>query len=62
MNFPGECKLENMRTLCIACHADVTTAQCAERRIARKKAKKQLKETMSGLINSEKRTDVLKVM
>ncbi|XP_057791867.1 uncharacterized protein LOC131008825 isoform X2 [Salvia miltiorrhiza] len=56
----GECKLENMRTLCIACHADVTTAQCAERRIARKKAKKQLKETMSGLINNEKRTDILK--
>ncbi|KAL6554724.1 hypothetical protein OROHE_007463 [Orobanche hederae] len=22
----GECKLENMRTLCVACHADVTTA------------------------------------
>ncbi|KAL1531695.1 DNA helicase [Salvia divinorum] len=56
----GECKLENLRTLCIACHADVTSAQCAERRIARKKAKKQLKVTMSDLINSEKRTDILK--
>ncbi|XP_047966683.1 DNA annealing helicase and endonuclease ZRANB3 isoform X2 [Salvia hispanica] len=56
----GECKLENLRTLCIACHADVTSAQCAERRIARKKAKKQLKVTMSDLINSENRTDILK--
>ncbi|KAG8388752.1 hypothetical protein BUALT_Bualt02G0158000 [Buddleja alternifolia] len=50
----GECKLENMRTLCVACHADVTTAQCAERRIARKKAKKHLKDTMSSLINVKK--------
>ncbi|KAH6801112.1 SNF2 domain-containing protein / helicase domain-containing protein / HNH endonuclease domain-containing protein [Perilla frutescens var. hirtella] len=55
----GECRLENMRTLCIACHAAVTTAQCAERRIARKKAKKQLKETMSGLINSEKFREIV---
>ncbi|KAI3463878.1 hypothetical protein Pfo_020541 [Paulownia fortunei] len=50
----GECKLENMRTLCVACHADVTTAQCSEWRVARNKAKKQLKETMSGLINVKK--------
>ncbi|KAK6128150.1 hypothetical protein DH2020_038103 [Rehmannia glutinosa] len=47
----GECKLDNLRTLCVACHADVTTAQCLERRNARYKAKKQLKETLSGLIN-----------
>ncbi|KAK3009226.1 hypothetical protein RJ639_014763 [Escallonia herrerae] len=26
----GECRLENMRTLCVACHADVTAAQCAK--------------------------------
>ena len=45
----GECKLENMRTLCVACHSDVTKAQCAERRIARAKAKKQLKSVMNGL-------------
>ncbi|PIN17307.1 DNA helicase [Handroanthus impetiginosus] len=50
-NGGGECKLENMRTLCVACHADVTTAQCSERRAARDKAKKLLKETMKGLIN-----------
>ncbi|GFP84534.1 swi/snf-related matrix-associated actin-dependent regulator of chromatin subfamily a-like protein 1 [Phtheirospermum japonicum] len=50
----GECKLENLRTLCVVCHADVTTAQCSERRIARNKAKKQLKEAMCGLINAEK--------
>ncbi|KAL3617824.1 hypothetical protein CASFOL_038145 [Castilleja foliolosa] len=50
----GECKLENLRTLCVACHADVTAAQCSERRFARKKAKKQLKETMHDLMNTEK--------
>lgn len=63
LDLPGECKLENMRTLCVACHADVTKAQCAERRIARKKAKKQLKETISGLITSEKSgKNMLKVL
>lgn len=51
-----------MRTLCVACHADVTAAQCAERRIARKKAKRQLKDTMSGLINSEFRTNLHNVL
>ncbi|KAJ8753320.1 hypothetical protein K2173_019719 [Erythroxylum novogranatense] len=45
----GECKLENMRTLCVACHYDVTAAQCAERRITRAKARKQLKTTIRGL-------------
>ncbi|XP_075492000.1 LOW QUALITY PROTEIN: uncharacterized protein LOC142530108 [Primulina tabacum] len=50
----GECKLENMRTLCVACHAAVTTAQCAERRIARNKAKKQLKDIMNGLTDAHK--------
>ncbi|KAL8547085.1 hypothetical protein ACS0TY_006711 [Phlomoides rotata] len=46
----GECKLENMRTLCVACHADVTAAQCRDRRIARNKTRKQLKETMSKVL------------
>ncbi|XVF11849.1 hypothetical protein REPUB_Repub08aG0062600 [Reevesia pubescens] len=49
----GECRLENMRTLCVACHADVTAAQCAERRSMRIKAKKKLKGIMSDLRNSE---------
>lgn len=40
-----------MRTLCVACHADVTAAQCAERRSTRAKAKKQLKVIMSDLRN-----------
>ncbi|KAI8543265.1 hypothetical protein RHMOL_Rhmol08G0203500 [Rhododendron molle] len=47
----GECRLENMRTLCVVCHADVTALQCAERRLARIKAKKQLKAIMNGLRN-----------
>lgn len=50
LSSAGECKLENMRTLCVACHADVTAAQCKDRRIARNKAKKQLKETLSKVL------------
>ncbi|KAK7852707.1 dna annealing helicase and endonuclease zranb3 [Quercus suber] len=47
----GECRLENMRTLCVACHSEVTAAQCAERRSTRAKAKKQLKVILSELRN-----------
>ncbi|WVZ21261.1 hypothetical protein V8G54_008583 [Vigna mungo] len=47
----GECTLENMRTLCVACHSDVTAAQCAERSKARANAKKKLKELMSSIKN-----------
>ncbi|KGN63703.1 DNA annealing helicase and endonuclease ZRANB3 isoform X1 [Cucumis sativus] len=42
----GECRLENMRTLCVACHFDVTAEQRAERRLVRLKAKKQLKDAI----------------
>lgn len=52
-HFVGECRLENMRTLCVACHSDVTRAQCAERRSTRSKAKKQLKEIMSEMKNKD---------
>ncbi|XP_044484678.1 DNA annealing helicase and endonuclease ZRANB3 isoform X2 [Mangifera indica] len=45
----GECRLENMRTLCVACHYNVTKAQCAERRSTRAKARKQLKAIMSDI-------------
>lgn len=45
----GECRLENMRTLCVACHFDVTAEQRAERRLVRLKAKKQLKDTIIDL-------------
>ncbi|POO01949.1 SNF2 domain-containing protein / helicase domain-containing protein / HNH endonuclease domain-containing protein [Trema orientale] len=58
----GECKLENMRTLCVACHSDVTKAQCAERRLTRANAKKQLKAFLNGLkdvqSNEQKDTNV----
>ncbi|EXC11027.1 Zinc finger Ran-binding domain-containing protein 3 [Morus notabilis] len=56
----GECMLENMRTLCVACHYDVTKAQCAERRLARAKAKKQLKAAIDGLRNVQhnEQTDI----
>lgn len=45
----GECRLENMRTLCVACHADVTATQRTERRLTRIVAKKKLKAVMSNL-------------
>lgn len=38
-----------MRTLCVACHYDVTKAQYADRRSTKIKAKKQLKAVMSDL-------------
>ncbi|KAL6955110.1 DNA helicase [Sarracenia purpurea var. burkii] len=40
-----------MRTLCVVCHADVTAAQCAQRRSVRVKAKKQLKVVINSLKN-----------
>ncbi|XP_068653942.1 uncharacterized protein [Aristolochia californica] len=45
----GECRLENMRTLCVACHSEVTAAQQAERRLMRIKAKEQLKSVIKEL-------------
>ncbi|XP_006286920.2 DNA annealing helicase and endonuclease ZRANB3 [Capsella rubella] len=54
----GECRLENMRTLCVACHADVTAAQCAERKLIRSEARKQLKNTLKELRNITKQTDL----
>ncbi|XP_010452747.1 PREDICTED: DNA annealing helicase and endonuclease ZRANB3-like [Camelina sativa] len=54
----GECRLENMRTLCVACHADVTAAQCSERKVIRSEARKQLKNTLKELRNIPKQTDL----
>lgn len=45
----GECRLENMRTLCVACHYEVTAAQREERRSMKIKAKEQLKALMEAL-------------
>ncbi|KAJ0973831.1 hypothetical protein J5N97_015796 [Dioscorea zingiberensis] len=42
----GECRLENMRTLCVVCHSEVTRAQQGERKLMRKRAKEQLKLAM----------------
>lgn len=50
----GECRLENMRTLCVACHADVTATQHTERRLTRLVAKKKLKAVMSNLKTTNK--------
>jgi hypothetical protein len=43
----GECKLENMRTLCVACHYEVTRAQHKELKEIRKKAKEHLKKALN---------------
>lgn len=40
----------------MACHADVTAAQCAERKIIRSKARKQLKDALKELKNLPKKT------
>lgn len=38
-----------MRTLCVACHYEVTAVQCAERRKVKANARKQLKVLMNSL-------------
>nr|CAB3458512.1 unnamed protein product [Digitaria exilis] len=43
----GECNLENMRTLCVACHYVVTRAQHKELKEIRKKAKEHLKNALN---------------
>ncbi|KAJ6810855.1 DNA annealing helicase and endonuclease ZRANB3 [Iris pallida] len=53
----GECRLENMRTLCVACHAETTMIQQKERKLERKRAKEQLKNTMKELDDCDHRTD-----
>ncbi|OAY72768.1 DNA annealing helicase and endonuclease ZRANB3, partial [Ananas comosus] len=53
----GECKLENMRTLCVACHYEVTKAQRDERRLIRVRAKELLKSTMKELKDGSKERD-----
>ncbi|KAF3772460.1 DNA annealing helicase and endonuclease [Nymphaea thermarum] len=53
----GECRLENMRTLCVACHSKVTAAQRVERRLARSEAKKQLKSIMRELEATDEFSD-----
>lgn len=47
----GECRLQNMRTLCVACHADVTAAQRVHQRSMRIKAKEQLKLGLNTIVN-----------
>ncbi|MQL74112.1 hypothetical protein Taro_006452 [Colocasia esculenta] len=48
----GECRLENMRTLCVVCHSDVTATQRAEQRTIRKRAKEQLRIVMKELLDN----------
>ncbi|CAM8977140.1 unnamed protein product [Rhodiola kirilowii] len=49
----GECQLDNMRTLCVACHYDVTAAQHRERKIMKAEAKKQLESLAKDLKNNQ---------
>ncbi|CAI9111969.1 OLC1v1012325C1 [Oldenlandia corymbosa var. corymbosa] len=53
----GECTLENLRTLCVSCHADVTSAQNTKRakdQVTDAQAKKRLKVAMKNLKNPRK--------
>uniref|UniRef100_A0ACD5UK12 Uncharacterized protein n=1 Tax=Avena sativa TaxID=4498 RepID=A0ACD5UK12_AVESA len=43
----GECTLENVRTLCVACHAEVTKAQQKELKELRKKPKELLRNAIN---------------
>ncbi|KAF5187160.1 Pentatricopeptide repeat-containing protein [Thalictrum thalictroides] len=45
----GECTGYNMRTLCVACHKEVTAAQATERRLARIEDNKRLKRMLRDL-------------
>uniref|UniRef100_A0A0E0LKL3 Helicase ATP-binding domain-containing protein n=1 Tax=Oryza punctata TaxID=4537 RepID=A0A0E0LKL3_ORYPU len=44
----GECTLENLRTLCVACHYEVTREQQKERKELTKKAKELLNNTINN--------------
>ena len=47
----GQCTLANMRTLCTACHRDVTAHQAAQRKKERAAIKKERKEQANGDAN-----------
>ncbi|PIA39461.1 hypothetical protein AQUCO_02600129v1 [Aquilegia coerulea] len=50
----GECTGYNMRTLCVACHKEVTAAQATERRLARIEDNKRLKRMLRDLNDDRK--------
>ncbi|KAJ3673121.1 hypothetical protein LUZ60_006495 [Juncus effusus] len=54
-NGGGECTLENLRTLCVACHHEVTKAQCHERKLIKRRAKELLKTANKEI--EEEQTD-----
>ncbi|KAJ4791573.1 chromatin remodeling factor18 [Rhynchospora pubera] len=55
----GECSLENLRTLCVACHYEVTKAQCHERKLIRQRAKELLKNASKENEKEEDDEDLL---
>ncbi|KAK1679074.1 hypothetical protein QYE76_039922 [Lolium multiflorum] len=54
----GECTLENVRTLCVACHAEVTKAQQKELKELRKKAKELLRNAINQQKDDAKASEV----
>eukprot|EP01018_Ginkgo_biloba_P023300 Gb_30392 [translate_table: standard] len=46
----GECRLENMRTLCVICHSKITVEQQRDRRMMRARAKDGLYNTIEKFI------------
>jgi cytochrome c553 len=55
----GECRLENMQTLCVVCHTNVTTEQNRQRRSELKRAQQRLQmrvKRLSDRLNGRKRS------
>ncbi|XP_024542351.1 DNA annealing helicase and endonuclease ZRANB3 [Selaginella moellendorffii] len=50
----GECDLENMRTLCVVCHAQVTSEQCRKRHASFRKAQRALQFTVERLLDNKR--------
>jgi hypothetical protein len=55
----GECRLENMQTLCVVCHTNVTIEQNRQRRSELKRARQRLQMRVKRLndrLNGRKRS------
>ncbi|KAF3323361.1 DNA annealing helicase and endonuclease ZRANB3 [Carex littledalei] len=55
----GECTLENLRTLCVACHYEVTKTQCHDRKLIKQRAKELLKNASKENGKEEDDEDLL---
>lgn len=60
VDFAGECTLENLRTLCVVCHAKVTADQARRRRAEHLKTKKRLQMTIKKLFEKSQQNKRLR--